>query len=112
MCNIFTGSFPDTNNGEDGWVGTCPVDAFTSNGFGLYNCSGNVWEWCNDWFSVRHESDVPIGDPKGPSIGLDRVVKGGSYLCHDSYCNRYRVGARMGLLPDSSLGHQGFRIAR
>ena len=112
MCNIFTGSFPDKNDAEDGWVGTCPVDAFPANNFGLHNCSGNVWEWCDDWFSSRHESDEPIIDPKGPLMGLDRVVKGGSYLCHDSYCNRYRLGARMGLLPDSSLGHQGFRIAR
>ena len=112
MCNIFTGSFPDKNDAKDGWVGTCPVDAFTSNNFGLYNCSGNVWEWCDDWFTARHESDEPVRDPKGPLMGLDRVVKGGSYLCHDSYCNRYRLGARMGLLPDSSLGHQGFRIAR
>ena len=112
MCNIFTGSFPDKNDAEDGWVGTCPVDAFPANNFGLHNCSGNVWEWCDDWFSARHESDEPVRDPKGPLMGLDRVVKGGSYLCHDSYCNRYRLGARMGLLPDSSLGHQGFRIAR
>jgi|TARA_B100001996_G_scaffold199822_1_gene152939 formylglycine-generating enzyme required for sulfatase activity len=112
MCNIFTGSFPDKNTAEDGWFGTCPVDAFPANNFGLYNCSGNVWEWCNDWFSARHKSDMIIRDPEGPSMGLDKVVKGGSYLCHDSYCNRYRVGARMGLLPNSSLGHQGFRIAR
>ena len=112
MCNIFTGSFPDKNDAEDGWIGTCPVDAFPANDFGLHNCSGNVWEWCDDWFTARHESDEPIRDPKGSLMGLDRVVKGGSYLCHDSYCNRYRLGARMGLLPDSSLGHQGFRIAR
>ena len=112
MCNIFTGSFPDKNDAEDGWVGTCPVNAFPTNNFGLHNCSGNVWEWCDDWFSARHESDKPVRDPKGPLMGLDKVVKGGSYLCHDSYCNRYRLGARMGLLPDSSLGHQGFRIAR
>ena len=112
MCNIFTGSFPDKNDAEDGWVGTCPVNAFPANNFGLHNCSGNVLEWCDDWFSARHESDKPVRDPKGPLMGLDKVVKGGSYLCHDSYCNRYRLGARMGLLPDSSLGHQGFRIAR
>ena len=112
MCNIFNGSFPSTNTAANGWASTCPVDAFPANNFGLYNCSGNVWEWCNDWFSARHSEDFPLSDPIGPSMGLDKVVKGGSYLCHDSYCDRYRVAARMGLLPDSSLGHQGFRIAR
>ena len=111
-CNIFTGTFPVEDTAEDGWAGTCPVDEYEPNGYGLYNCSGNVWEWCADWFTAHHSDEDPLLDPSGPPMGLDRVAKGGSYLCHDSYCHRYRVGARLGLLPDSTLGHHGFRLAR
>jgi formylglycine-generating enzyme required for sulfatase activity len=71
-----------------------------------------VWEWCADWFTAHHSDEDSLLDPSGPPMGLDRVAKGGSYLCHDSYCHRYRVGARLGLLPDSTLGHHGFRLAR
>ena len=112
--NIFTGSFPTTDTAEDGWAGTCPVDAFAPNGYGLYNCSGNVWEWTSDWFETDHGAPAatPHIDPTGPPIGVDRVVKGGSYLCHDSYCHRYRLGARSFTPPDSTTGHQGFRLAR
>ena len=112
QCNIFTGTFPIEDTAEDGWAGTCPVDEYEPNGYGLYNCSGNVWEWCTDWFTAHHSDEDPLLDPSGPPMGLDRVAKGGSYLCHDSYCHRYRVGARLGLLPDSTLGHHGFRLAR
>ena len=112
QCNIFTGTFPVEDTAEDGWAGTCPVDEYEPNGYGLYNCSGNVWEWCADWFTAHHSDEDPLLDPSGPPMGLDRVAKGGSYLCHDSYCHRYRVGARLGLLPDSTLGHHGFRLAR
>ena len=111
-CNIFTGTFPVEDTAEDGWAGTCPVDEYEPNGYGLYNCSGNVWEWCADWFTAHHSNEDSLPDPSGPPMGLDRVAKGGSYLCHDSYCHRYRVGARLGLLPDSTLGHHGFRLAR
>ena len=112
QCNIFTGTFPVEDTAEDGWAGTCPVDEYEPNGYGLYNCSGNVWEWCADWFTAHHSDEDSLLDPSGPPMGLDRVAKGGSYLCHDSYCHRYRVGARLGLLPDSTLGHHGFRLAR
>ena len=112
QCNIFTGTFPVEDTAEDGWAGTCPVDEYEPNGYGLYNCSGNVWEWCTDWFTAHHSDEDPLLDPSGPPMGLDRVAKGGSYLCHDSYCHRYRVGARLGLLPDSTLSHHGFRLAR
>jgi len=112
QCNIFTGTFPVEDTAEDGWAGTCPVDEYEPNGYGLYNCSGNVWEWCADWFTAHHPDEDPLFDPSGPPMGLDRVAKGGSYLCHDSYCHRYRVGAHLGLLPDSTLGHHGFRLAR
>jgi formylglycine-generating enzyme required for sulfatase activity len=78
----------------------------------LYNVSGNVWEWCGDWFSrYFHATDGVRQDPTGPPTGEARVVRGGSYLCHDSYCNRYRVSARSGNTPDSSTGNMGFRCA-
>jgi formylglycine-generating enzyme required for sulfatase activity len=111
MCNIWQGKFPDKNNASDGYIGTAPVDAFPPNGYGLYQTAGNVWEWCNDWFSKDyHLKETPI-NPKGPSSGQARVMRGGSYLCHKSYCNRYRVAARTANTPDSSSGNTGFRCA-
>ena len=95
-CNIWQGRFPTKNTAEDGYPGTAPVDAFPPNGFGLHNVSGNVWEWSADRWAPDHPS---------------RVLRGGSYLCHDSYCNRYRVAARTSNTPDSSTGNTGFRLA-
>ncbi len=110
--NVFQGEFPGRDTGADGFRGTCPVDAFPPNGHGLHNATGNVWEWTADWFSVDHGLDGTRRDPRGPESGTDRVQKGGSYLCHHSYCRRYRVAARQGLSPDSSTGNVGFRCAR
>nr|WP_245685517.1 formylglycine-generating enzyme family protein [Streptomyces yerevanensis] len=107
-CNIWQGRFPFRNTAEDGYLGTAPVDAFPPNGFGLFNTSGNVWEWCADWWSTDHGTG-PHTDPTGPEQGTARVMRGGSYLCHDSYCNRYRVAARTSNTPDSSVGNLGFR---
>jgi formylglycine-generating enzyme required for sulfatase activity len=111
-CNIWQGNFPFKNTRDDGWVGTAPVREFAPNGFGLYNVSGNVWEWCADWWSPTSQIDGPRADPKGPRDGTARVMRGGSYLCHESYCNRYRVAARSNNTPDSSTGNLGFRCAR
>jgi sulfatase modifying factor 1 len=108
-CNIWQGRFPHLNSAEDGHAGTCPADAFPPNGYGLYNVAGNVWEWCADWFSVTYHLDGPADDPTGPSEGTARSVRGGSYLCHRSYCNRYRVAARSSNTPDSATGNMGFR---
>jgi formylglycine-generating enzyme len=113
-CNIWQGEFPWHNTGEDGYAGAAPVKAFRPNGYGLYNTSGNVWEWCADrWSATWHAADRPETriDPQGPPDGESRVIRGGSYLCHASYCNRYRVCARTSNTPDSTTGHTGFRCA-
>jgi formylglycine-generating enzyme required for sulfatase activity len=113
-CNIWQGDFPARNTGEDGYQATAPARSFEPNGYGLFNMVGNVWEWCADWFSPSwHVADVPATrvDPRGPSHGVERVIRGGSHLCHHSYCDRYRVAARTGNTPDSSTSHTGFRCA-
>jgi formylglycine-generating enzyme required for sulfatase activity len=109
MCNIWQGSFPDHNTKDDGYVGTAPVKSFPPNGYGLYEMSGNVWDWCADWFSPDYHVDGPRETPTGPPDGEAKVMRGGSYLCHDSYCNRYRVAARTANTPDSTAGNLGFR---
>lgn len=111
MCNIWQGKFPNKNNQSDGYAGTAPVKAFEPNAFGLYNVSGNVWEWCSDWFSPNYHVKGSRDNPVGPPSGDARVLRGGSYLCHRSYCNRYRVAARSKNTPDSSTGNIGFRCA-
>ena len=105
VCNVFQGSFPDHDTGADGWAGTCPVDTYAPNAFGLHNTIGNVWEWTADVFTI----DRPASAADGPDA--PRVLKGGSYLCHHSYCHRYRPGARVASTPDSSSGNTGFRCA-
>lgn len=112
QCNIWQGVFPEQNTREDGYIGTCPVTAFPANGYGLYNMAGNVWEWCNDWFSPDFHLTNTQNNPKGPPIGQAKVMRGGSFLCHESYCNRYRVAARSANTPDSSTGNLGFRCAQ
>src|SRR5699024_2170492 len=108
-CNIWQGNFPDENTAEDGYAGTAPVDAFPPNGYGLYNMAGNVREWCSDWFNRSYPLLQIKDNPAGPGGGNEKVIRGGSYLCHRSYCNRYRVAARTSNTPDSSTGNIGFR---
>jgi sulfatase modifying factor 1 len=112
MCNIWQGEFPVLDSGEDGFTTVAPVDAFEPNGFGLHNSVGNVWEWCADYFDPAWHREATRLDPAGPASGETRVMKGGSYLCHQSYCWRYRNAARTGTTPDSSTGHIGFRLVR
>ncbi|XP_055662262.1 formylglycine-generating enzyme isoform X2 [Falco peregrinus] len=109
-ANIWQGVFPTSNTAEDGYKGTAPVTAFPPNGYGLYNIVGNAWEWTSDWWAVHHSTDE-VHNPKGPSSGTDRVKKGGSYMCHKSYCYRYRCAARSQNTPDSSASNLGFRCA-
>jgi sulfatase modifying factor 1 len=110
--NTWQGIFPMLNTAEDGYDGTCPVDVFPPNGYGLFNMAGNVWEWCADWFGARLQADGPRINPQGPAWGTHRVVRGGSYLCHESHSRGYRVSARAAVTPETSTGSLGFRCVR
>ena len=109
--NIWQGRFPTENTREDGHLTTAPVKTYRPNAFGLWQTVGNVWEWTADWFAPDWYGRSPEHDPVGPEHGTARVMRGGSYLCHDSYCNRYRVAARTSNTPESSSGNLGFRCA-
>eukprot|EP00043_Microstomoeca_roanoka_P007480 m.71924 g.71924 ORF g.71924 m.71924 type:complete len:437 (-) comp13840_c0_seq3:56-1366(-) len=98
------------NSAEDGYALTAPVNAYFPNKFGLYNTVGNVWEWTNDWFTNHHTSKSST-DPQGPATGEGKVKKGGSFMCHQFTCYRYRIAARMQITPDSSAANVGFRCA-
>lgn len=123
FANIWQGAFPHQNLKTDGFVRTAPVRSFPPNGFGLFDMSGNVWEWCadaydRDAYSRRSRSEVtqnPIGersfDPRNPR-SASRAQRGGSFLCNDQYCSRYRPSARHGLAPDTGMSHVGFRCVR
>ncbi len=111
-CNIWRGNFPHENTAADGFAFTCPVTTFQPNRLGFYNMVGNTWEWTADWFSRDfHALSGITTDPKGPPIGEGKVLKGGSHLCHKSYCARYRLSARSASAPDMTTGHTGFRVA-
>jgi len=118
MANIWQGTFPNYNSRQDGYLTTAPVRAFAANGFGLFGMSGNVWEWCQDWYRPdAYDATRVVTDPHGPASGFDprepdvpkRVMRGGSFLCSDVYCRGYLPGTRMKSSPDTSLCHTGFR---
>ncbi|SLN25201.1 Serine/threonine-protein kinase pkn1 [Pseudoruegeria aquimaris] len=107
-CNIWQGRFPQENTGADGYLTTAPARSYAPNGYGLYNMVGNTWEWTAEAFtirSLRKEVKARLAAMKGY-----RLMKGGSFLCHASYCYRYRIAARTGNAPDSTTTHQGFRV--
>ena len=125
QANIWQGEFPHINSEADGYTRTAPVKSYPPNGFGLYDMSGNVWEWCSDWWRVdlyRHRvgKGEAVVDPVGPPRFFDprhphekqRVTRGGSFLCHDCYCAAYRPGGRRGTAFDTGMSHIGFRCAR
>jgi formylglycine-generating enzyme len=111
MMNIWQGRFPSLNSEEDGYLTTAPVKTYRPNGLGLWQMAGNVWEWCQDWFDAGYYATSTSRNPPGPAVGDRRVMRGGSYLCHHSYCHRYRVGARSSNTPESASGNLGFRCA-
>ncbi len=112
MANIWQGVFPTENTAEDGYLTTAPADAFPANGYGLHNMAGNTWEWCADRFDPVWHVLATRANPIGPPTGTSRAMRGGSFLCHHSYCNRYRVAARTKNTPESSAENIGFRCVR
>ncbi len=118
--NIWQGHFPNQNTAGDGFVATAPVGSFPAGGYGLYDMSGNVWEWCADWYRHDYYEHGLARNPTGPDSSFDplepnqpkRVQRGGSFMCSDQYCKRYVPGARGKGEPSSAASHIGFRAVR
>ena len=122
-ANSWEGKFPYLNTNKDGFAGLAPVKSFDANRYGLYDMAGNVWEWCSDWYDAEYYKSLGSGvseNPQGPQKSFDpmdpytpkRSLRGGSFLCNDSYCSGYRVARRMKSSPDTGLEHTGFRCVK
>ena len=109
-CNIWQGKFPEINECADGYSGSAPVRSFKPNPWGFFNMSGNVWEWCSDPFQVKSNAKFAKQRNERARANKEKLAKGGSYLCHKSYCYRYRIAARTAATSDSSAGHMGMRV--
>ncbi|WP_312135888.1 formylglycine-generating enzyme family protein [Sphingobacterium sp.] len=120
MANIFQGTFPTHNSKEDGYESTAPVKSFPPNLYGLYDMEGNVWEWCSDFYRPDYYANSPKENPKGPAESYDpqepgavkRVQRGGSFLCNDQYCERYKAGSRGKGEVNSPTNNVGFRCVK
>ncbi len=120
MANYWQGEFPGENTEADGYRGTAPVGSYPPNGYGLHDMAGNVWEWCSDWYRPDYYAVSPRRNPQGPESSIDidgqdmpkRVQRGGSFLCAENYCVRYRVGGRGQGDPMTCMSHTGFRCAK
>lgn len=111
-ANWWQGVFPGVNTNEDGFLSRAPVKSFPPNGFGLYDVTGNVWEWNADWYRDDYYENSPRVNPKGASAGDERVIRGGSFLCAENHCTNYRVAGRSHATPDSGLNNLGFRCVK
>jgi sulfatase modifying factor 1 len=112
LANWWQGVFPTHNTGEDGYTGRAVVGKFPPNGYGLYDMAGNVWEWCSDWFAMSYYQTSPRHNPQGPVEGKERVIRGGSWMCSEDYCQGFRVAARSHSSTDTGLNNLGFRCVQ
>ena len=125
MANTWDGTFPETNNGDDGFTQAAPVKSFPPNAYGLYDMAGNVWEWTQDWYNLEYYKTLASNgtltkNPKGADMpynpynpyAQEKIIKGGSFLCNANYCASYRISSRMGNSLDSAQEHVGFRTVK